>query len=48
MMVNNFLEALLNYLYSKLLGMSKEECEVAYAKIRKELRDPKIHPMYTL
>ena len=48
MMVDEFLEGLLNYLYSKILGMSKEEIAVACAKIRSQLRDPKVHTMYTL
>jgi hypothetical protein len=48
MMVDEFLEGFLNYLYSKHLGMSKEEIDVSCAKIRKQLRDPKVHCMYTL
>ena len=48
MIIHNNIDGLLNYLYSKILGMSSAEREVAYAHIRRELRDPGVHSMYSL
>lgn len=48
MMVDEHLEGFLIYLYANILGMSKEEIDDACAKIRKQLRDPEVHCMYTL
>jgi hypothetical protein len=44
-MVDEYLEGMLNYLYSKILGMSPEEINVICARIRNQLRDPKVHCM---
>ena len=47
-MLNEGVESIVNYLFATHLGMSKEEVTVACAQVRKELKNPRIHPMYHL
>jgi hypothetical protein len=48
MMLVDWLESMLNYLYSRMLGMSDAERAATYAKIRSELRNPRLHSMFSL
>ena len=40
------LEAFTFAIFTRALGMSKEECEVVCAKIRSEIKDPKMHAFF--
>jgi len=48
LMLNEGIEGIVNYLFGEHLGMSKEELTVVCAKVRRQLKDPKVHCMYHL
>lgn len=45
-MINEGVEGIVNYLFGEYLGMSQDELTVVGAKIRKTLKDPKVHILY--
>jgi hypothetical protein len=43
--VSEGLEGLIYYVFTKILNLSKDEVDVAAARFRSELRNPRIHPL---
>ena len=48
MMIDEFAEGFINYLYSEILGRSPEEITAICAQVRNQMRDGNVHAMYSL